>query len=641
MAAAGPEGFPERLWEIHSKAWYQDQYRNIQEVLISGTRDAGNEIDFVQAGLLAKVSREKILEDLGTEGPGTSFLRAKEEGWSEQGVEAIKRSLEDLDPYDLFTERILLAELEGDLAQKKALQLSLTEKSLIPKSLMDYAYNTLVSVEPSGLIFIDEDYLCIPVWMLQDVHGIRADVKVLFSGFFNNSKYLDRKMDSWKLNWSLPDPESLANMEESIIMPNKGQGFFFSLSYEEERQKSIENNLYLVGLTSKYSSEPFDNRKVLVERLEKEFLLDQLKVDLSRETGFSTGKYMEPNYILPFLTASNYYSEIGENQKKSFWQDQAYKIAERSMLKTRLRMLIEDSKSQPKEFVKTELDYKFIDKGMMKIKDNVYAHRVEVRNKDYQDFLRYLSENNYDKLYESAKIDLDRYEGVSRTMNKDYHFGHWDPQKKEYVEGRGSSFLKHPAMDMDFDGALIYCEWLTTQYNQQEGRKFQKVKFRLPSQNEWTIAALGMSEPQSWNWDEITVKALPTPEDKKLQEFSLRGQDVWYPWFHGGWSEYRFKLKNRHGCYLANIKTPDTISCPAGIKGDGFVFTSPVGTYFSSDNGLYDMVGNVAEMTQERGVAMGGSYDHVEKECTIRSVNKYSGADPRVGFRLFMEVIEE
>ncbi len=57
--------------------------------------------------------------------------------------------------------------------------------------------------------------------------------------------------------------------------------------------------------------------------------------------------------------------------------------------------------------------------------------------------------------------------------------------------------------------------------------------------------------------------------------------------------------------------------------------------------GLYDVIGNVSEMIDEEGKAMGGSWDHVKEESTITSINNYQGADARVGFRVFMEVIEE
>ena len=68
---------------------------------------------------------------------------------------------------------------------------------------------------------------------------------------------------------------------------------------------------------------------------------------------------------------------------------------------------------------------------------------------------------------------------------------------------------------------------------------------------------------------------------------------------------------------------------------------SSVGVYFPNRMELYDVIGNVAEMIDEEGKAMGGSWNHSPEKSTIKSVNEYEGSDPSVGFRIFMEVIEE
>ena len=67
---------------------------------------------------------------------------------------------------------------------------------------------------------------------------------------------------------------------------------------------------------------------------------------------------------------------------------------------------------------------------------------------------------------------------------------------------------------------------------------------------------------------------------------------------------------------------------------------APVESYFPNDIGLYDVVGNVAEMIDEKGKACGGSWNHSAEESTILSVNEYEHADSNTGFRVFMEVIE-
>ena len=64
-------------------------------------------------------------------------------------------------------------------------------------------------------------------------------------------------------------------------------------------------------------------------------------------------------------------------------------------------------------------------------------------------------------------------------------------------------------------------------------------------------------------------------------------------------------------------------------------------TYFPNDICLYDVVGNVAEMIDERGKACGGSWNDPPENSTIHSVKTYRRADPSVGFRVFMDVVEK
>jgi hypothetical protein len=46
-------------------------------------------------------------------------------------------------------------------------------------------------------------------------------------------------------------------------------------------------------------------------------------------------------------------------------------------------------------------------------------------------------------------------------------------------------------------------------------------------------------------------------------------------------------------------------------------------------------------MIDEKGKACGGSWNHVPEESTIISVNEYKGPDSSIGFRVFMEVVEQ
>ena len=63
-------------------------------------------------------------------------------------------------------------------------------------------------------------------------------------------------------------------------------------------------------------------------------------------------------------------------------------------------------------------------------------------------------------------------------------------------------------------------------------------------------------------------------------------------------------------------------------------------SFFPNNVGLYEVVGNVAEMIDEIGKACGGSWNDLPSESTIHSVKPYIRPDATIGFRVFMEVVE-
>jgi hypothetical protein len=266
-----------------------------------------------------------------------------------------------------------------------------------------------------------------------------------------------------------------------------------------------------------------------------------------------------------------------------------------------------------------------------------------VTNEQYNYFLNYLSTNSLTDLYEKYKFDFSAYDEPALSLMKGY-------VSPGGLHKEGNQFKTYPAVNIRYESAIAYCDWLTTQYNNSPDHKFKKVKFRLPSIDEWQVAAAGFKNPTSWKLDDLTaeVKIYPKGEEfgknfeKKI--VSLKDPEILYPWFRV--FNYRNSVVNRKGCYLGNFKVPDNITCPGIKKGgimaaDGFLAMSITEAYFPNDVGLFDVVGNVAEMTLEKGKACGGSWNHTPEESTIKSINAYTKPDAAIGFRIFMEIVEK
>ncbi len=630
-----PETIPSKLTEVKASSWYKEKFRSWKTYLEEHPDDKPGWVEYFKAGHYSGMSNQELTilsDDISTRfeaSPEAYLVKAKLQGWSSQGVENLSKALKVVDKKLLLPERIMMAEVIG--TDRRTLTQSLYEANVVYPSLLNYSYNVLMSVGENGVLFTEGENTTIPLWILQDVMKVREDVKVLNLDLLSNADYQSAKFDKIGL---ISENSDLA----SLPLLNPETNFFYALTMPRKSLEQVENRLYVVGLTSQLSEKKIDNYTVIKENIEKRFLLDYLSVDFNGEPKTATGRTLEPNYIVPFMLLKQYYEKIEDAESAKAWKENILTIADRSQMKARVEMLLKSDVNMSTNFVKTTLDIKKIDKRMTKVKDNVYANSMELTNKEYEFFLKYLKTNGYDDLYQTAEFDLSKYEGMPLAMMKAYHYSYNKSEKGKPL------FSNFPAMEMTYDAAKIYCEWLTTQYNVQDDRKFKKVKFRLPTRKEWTMAALGYVDFQTWEFEDNIVKARPDGDGKPrlFEEYRIGDYDsVSYPWYHSDWFKHRNAIVNDSGCPLANINMPEKPFCKGKLKGDGFIMTSPVGTYFSGDMGLFDVIGNVAEMTDEKGKAMGGSWDHVKGESTITSINEYQGADTRVGFRVFMDVIEE
>ncbi|MCR9171152.1 MAG: formylglycine-generating enzyme family protein [bacterium] len=231
-----------------------------------------------------------------------------------------------------------------------------------------------------------------------------------------------------------------------------------------------------------------------------------------------------------------------------------------------------------------------------------YMQVNEVSNEQYRTFLNDLliqgREDEYIKAYPHEHQWVDELSGATDAMFRLY-FTH-------------PAYSNYPVVNVTREGAEMYCKWLTLETTQSkyvdDANSLNDV--RLPQRLEWAYAA--------------------SNGDSKYM----------YPW--GG----NF-TKNSSGAYLANFN-PDT----SNYSADGGFYTTPTGTYYPNQFGLYNMSGNVAEMVygptdftsksdlisiqKEPGTAGGGWLDD-EDALKIEGDDPYKGrteGHPNIGFRV-------
>ena len=149
----------------------------------------------------------------------------------------------------------------------------------------------------------------------------------------------------------------------------------------------------------------------------------------------------------------------------------------------------------------------------------------------------------------------------------------------------------HPVVNVSWIEATAFCKWLTDKEH-KEGVLPAHQFYRLPTDLEWS-KAVGLPDETG---------RTPSDRDMVITDVYPWGKD-WPP--PAGAGNY----------------TGEETASDVAIKGynDGFVWTSPVGSFKANKFGLYDMGGNVWQWCMD-------SWDSVSKGKVLRGASWYNGA---------------
>ncbi len=131
---------------------------------------------------------------------------------------------------------------------------------------------------------------------------------------------------------------------------------------------------------------------------------------------------------------------------------------------------------------------KTVSKEFTKIKNDLYVCKYEVSNVEYRNFLSDLANTNQSEIYKICLPDT-----LCWTKN-------WDNKPYAQYYFRYPNFNEYPVVGISYEGAQEYCQWLTKKYNEDPKRKFDDVRFKLLTKEEWIFAASDGNKPKDYTW---------------------------------------------------------------------------------------------------------------------------------------------
>ncbi|MEM6878126.1 MAG: SUMF1/EgtB/PvdO family nonheme iron enzyme [Bacteroidota bacterium] len=557
-----------------------------------------------------------------------------EEGWPY----LLKAHAAEPERYEAYPALITYYTLVGQMEKRSELLVKMHRAEPIPAGVMDYNYNQLVGCPEGAVLLTVGDADTYPSWLLQTGFGFRSDIEVLnLSLLLMNEAHRQRTLTrlGLEVETSAGDMSAvdliraLVSEDRALMLAVSGRPYFQDLSSER---------MFLTGLTFQYSDSPIDNLSLLHENYTQNWRTETVFHPLASDAGQRVADELGQNYLPALLELREFMRRRLTDQASemaSRLEGQIRNLAARAGVSTEVEQFlsIEEvpqlaSSDAGIKARRIERQYKYIPDGSFRLPSTeesisvrgFFMSETEVSNAEYQLFLEdLLRQRMFEYLDSSAVEDVDWLSYLPENELGEYseiisRFG--DPTGDE-----------NPVVNMTRRGAELYAIWLTQAFNADPRRADErKVRFRLPTKEEWQYAASGGRQMAS------------------------------YPW--GG--PY---VRNAQGCFLANFNTdlyegPEEYIYSGSSTGqplsreeldarlksngcpDGVWLTASVASYLPNDFGLYNMAGNVAELLSSESETAGGSWLDESYYLQIGVVKERNSPHPSTGFRLLMEYVD-
>ena len=238
-------------------------------------------------------------------------------------------------------------------------------------------------------------------------------------------------------------------------------------------------------------------------------------------------------------------------------------------------------------------DKKIIPPGTVQITENFFADETEVSNLSWLEY-EYWTKVKYG--YHSPQ----HVETLPDTLVWRNAESFNEPYVVHYY--RHTAYKNFPVVGVSYEQVLAFCKWRTEcvkEFYALAHKKEYQIEYTLPSKTEWELISMSSSSIlQNKGRDEKGRATLNCAREKS--------------------DTLLIDNRPKHGKY------PDR--------------TTPVYSYWPNRFGLFNSLGNVAEMVLEKGISKGGGWRQSLEECRVGKDIQYSKTESWLGFRCVCKV---
>ncbi len=267
--------------------------------------------------------------------------------------------------------------------------------------------------------------------------------------------------------------------------------------------------------------------------------------------------------------------------------------------------------------------------GTLWLYDSISIDKTEIANIHWLEYLYYLNQDSSKLTYKKALPDTSVWLNVGDSTGWKFYLRH--PQLRYY-----------PVVGITHSQAINYCAWRSAVVNKQiqrqsmQGNKDSRLKnyhfrYRLPTVYEWEWAAIGKLDVQKYPFGYVNINGKSSLTGKAEDYFDKLQTSVEFEIFKKEFEEFSHSKQEIIFNVTKSFKNYFLYGAKATIK----TFDKKIPP---NSLGLHQMIGNVAEMTIEEGIAKGGSWFHYLEESAIKNQITYSSPEAWLGFRCVCEI---